>query len=142
MERSDLLLTIAEIAIVFAGFASVVSGFRRQRSSADPRADGYRLRLMLERALSVVFFALLPFVPEALGLSDEIMWRSAAGVFLLWHVVITVVNGLRTREILEHGAGFPGRGFVGAVLVTELLIWISQLASSWGHILSRRSHFI
>jgi hypothetical protein len=75
VERADLLLTTAEIAIAFAGFASIVSVLGRGRSSDDSRLDALRLRAMLESALTVVVFALAPFIPNAFGLSDVALCR-------------------------------------------------------------------
>ena len=50
-EHSNFLLTTAEIAIAFAGFASIVSILGRQHS-----LGGQLLRIMLEASLTVVIF--------------------------------------------------------------------------------------
>ncbi len=61
MSESDVLLTIAEVAVAFAGFASLV-GVLGQRSSADdPRVIGLRMRGMLLSSLMVVAFSISLF---------------------------------------------------------------------------------
>jgi hypothetical protein len=60
VDHRDTLLTIAELAVALAGFASIVSVVA-QRAEEDARlADSYRLRLMLEVALRNAGFAVLP----------------------------------------------------------------------------------
>lgn len=58
----ELLQTIAEIAIAFAGFASVVVVFRQGRSIHTDYETRVTFQSMLLGALFVVFFSLLPMV--------------------------------------------------------------------------------
>lgn len=132
MERADLLLTIAEIAIAFAGFASIVSVLGRRRSSDDPRLDALRLRAMLESALTVVVFALAPFIPNAFGLSEAATWRFAAIAFLIWNGIGLVIFRRRTRALAEQDITPPTRGYVALMLIVELLLQIPLLAVALG----------
>ena len=91
MSDSDILLTIAEVAVAFAGFSSLV-GILGQRSSLDdPRVLGVRMRAMLLSSLLVVAFSILPVVMARYGATPELLWRSsslallvASGAFLVW----------------------------------------------------------
>ena len=81
MPESDILLTIAEVAVAFAGFSSLV-GILGQRSSLDdPRVLGVRMRTMLLSSLIVVGFALLPLVMVRYGATAEVVWRSSSVAF-------------------------------------------------------------
>ncbi len=94
MSDSDVLLTIAEVAVAFAGFSSLV-GILGQRSSLDdPRVLGVRMRAMLLSSLIVVAFAILPVVMARYGATAEVLWRSLSlvllvviGAFLAWVVL-------------------------------------------------------
>ncbi len=79
MQYSDLLQTFAEIAVAFAGFASLIGLFGRSSDSAQK----VRLIGMVRAALLATAFSLVPFVPLALGAQEVTAWRIAAGLFLL-----------------------------------------------------------
>ena len=51
MQQSELLFSIAEVAVAFAGFASIVGALGRRYSRDDPRLDSFRLRTMLSASL-------------------------------------------------------------------------------------------
>ena len=84
MAESDVLLTIAEIAVAFAGFSSLV-GILGQRSSVDdPRVLSVRMRAMLLSSLMVTALAILPVVVSRYGATGEFVWRSSsAALFVL-----------------------------------------------------------
>ncbi len=50
MEHSDTLLTIAELAVALAGFASLVSVIGRRQNNTSRAVDSIRLQMMLEVA--------------------------------------------------------------------------------------------
>jgi len=80
MDESELLLTVAEISVAFAGFASIASIFGRRSGHDDARVDSGRLLNMLTTSLTVTGLALLPFVFILMGLRDRWVW-GAAGLF-------------------------------------------------------------
>jgi len=70
-----LLIKLAELAAVLAGFASVVVGLR-SRSHTDP--DAFRFMAMLATSLSAAFLSLLPiglFFAVAPSSDIEWVWR-------------------------------------------------------------------
>jgi len=60
VQENDLLLTIAEVAVAFVGFSSLVSLLGRRTSRDDPRLDAIRMRGLIESSLLVVAFSLTP----------------------------------------------------------------------------------
>lgn len=87
MEDAELLPTLAEIAVAFAGFASLVSILGGRSSGEQLVANIVRLRGMLQSAVYVLAFSLAPFVPARFGVSDEISWRATGLVFALFTLV-------------------------------------------------------
>jgi Zn-dependent protease len=74
MSEADLLLTTAEIAVAFAGFAGLISVIGRG-SASDPRRAAILLRFALEVSLFVVAFSLIPLLPLNYGVATESLWR-------------------------------------------------------------------
>ena len=79
LQYSDLLQTFAEVAVAFAGFASLLGLFGRSPEAVQK----VRLIGMVRAALIATAFSLIPFVPFALGAAEVTAWRIAAGLFLL-----------------------------------------------------------
>jgi len=102
MEHRDTLLTIAEIAVALAGFASIVSVIARQADEKSRIADSFRLRLMLEVALRNAAFAVFPLLFLQIVPSDPVLWRVASG----FYVVAALVHGL-VRMRAQQGVGPP-----------------------------------
>jgi len=83
MDGAELLPTLSEIAVAFAGFASLVSILGGRSSGDQLLANLVRLRGMLQAALVVLAFSLAPFLPARFGVSDDLSWRTAGAVFAL-----------------------------------------------------------
>ena len=62
MAESDLLFTIAEVAVAFVGFASLVAILGQRSSKDDPRMISARMRGMVLFSLLAVAFSLLPAI--------------------------------------------------------------------------------
>jgi hypothetical protein len=82
LEHRDTLLTIAEIAVALAGFASLVSVIGGRQNDTSRVFASLRLRTMLEVAFRNTFFALLPLPFLQLAPSDPILWRISSGLYI------------------------------------------------------------
>lgn len=85
MVGSEVLLTMAEVAIAFAGFSSIVAIFLRRESRGWTRQDVLRLWQLIIYSLAALFFALFPFSLYYCGLADSSIWMvssSLLGVFI------------------------------------------------------------
>ena len=78
MSESDVLLTIAEVAVAFAGFASLVGVLGQRTSADDPRVIGVRMRGMLLSSLMVVAFSLFPILLAGYGASPDLLWMGCS----------------------------------------------------------------
>jgi hypothetical protein len=122
VEHSDTLLTIAELAVALAGFASLVSIIGRRRN--DATRDSFRLRMMLEVSFRNALFALLPLPFLQLVPSDPIIWRISSGLYLVAIVGHTILR-LRTNV--------PGeRSFSGSMWVLVALTVVAGVANVLG----------
>ena len=81
MDHSGTLLTIAELGIALAGFATLATAIARRQDGQSP-VLGPRLIQMLEVALRNVAFAVLPLPFLAWFSSDPTLWRACSGLYL------------------------------------------------------------
>ena len=105
MDEIELLLTIAEISVAFAGFASLASIFGRRSGHDDARVDAGRLLNMLTTSLTVTLLALVPFVLILLEIPTRWVWGISGGI----GVVAIFVFGpavLRRTTLMKRYPGF------------------------------------
>jgi len=103
MSDAEVLLLMTEVAVTFAGFASLVGIFGQRAAADDPVVLGVRMRAMLTSSLLVAGFALLPVVLTQLDVDTNVVWTAAAWILLagtvgyvLW-VAAVLRQGLRAR---------------------------------------------
>ena len=126
MDRIDVLLTIAEVAVAFAGFASLASLIGRESSSADPRVDAVRLRNMLSSSMSVVALSLVPVLVLPVAPSEALGWIVSSAIALVW-ATISMVRGFRRARPIRDAPGYDFAGHrntqvLGVLLIGGLLI--------------------
>ena len=120
MQETDTLLSLAEIAAAFAGFAALVSVLRRRDDRiAEAVHDLLRLRLVISSGVAGVAAALIPVSLAGFGLDDEIAWRAAALAFLFFDNGI-IVSFVRAYKPVE-GAFEPDRSAVWVASSLELV---------------------
>ena len=83
MPETDILLTVAEVAVAFAGFASLVSILGRGTADADPRVLSLRMRAMLLTSLLVVGFSFVPVIFDGYGASRDTAWIGSSLLLLI-----------------------------------------------------------
>ena len=105
LANTDTLLTLAEIAAAFAGFAALVSVISTG-TAEDPEAihDVLRLRLVISSGVAGVAAALLPVGLAGYGLQESLTWRIAAFGFLVFGNGI-IVSFLRAYQPVQ--GSFP-----------------------------------
>jgi hypothetical protein len=113
-----LLLTVAQIAVAFAGFGAIANGMR-PRGAQSP-IDAHQLRTMVESSVLVMVFALTPWALALFELPDASVWRGSAILFLIG-LGIAFPGWLKRVRGVRKIAGFP---------VQMLLVGISVLAVS------------
>lgn len=120
LEQSDALLTIAEVAATFAGFAALVTLFGRRRVAASAVHDLLRLRLVIGTSVVAVVAALLPTALAGYGLDAAIVWRVAASTFLL--LTFFILGSFISSYNHVKGSFAPDRLAVSVAFVLEVFI--------------------
>ena len=87
------LTTLAEVAIAFAGFASIVIVFGNRGRRGIPLVFRVATRGMLLCSLTVVFAAFLPFVLAKVQLTTLNLWQASHGCFLAILIILVMAAG-------------------------------------------------
>jgi uncharacterized membrane protein YecN with MAPEG domain len=132
VDRSEVLLAVAQVALGLAGFGGVFVALSREEHGERRPANAYRMVLLQSSALSTLLLSLLPLGFESLGLADAAIWAlSSALMALLVGTISLVAIRLRRRHGEEIRAG-EQRQVAILTGVTAFLTVAAQLANALG----------
>jgi hypothetical protein len=134
LPEAEILLTVAEVAVAFAGFASLVSILGRGTADADPRVLSLRMRAMLLTSLLVVGFALVPVILDRYGAGPDRAWTVSSLLLLL--TTLTYYRWLQGAIVALGRAGltpsaFQRRIIIPTLLLTLLAVSLMLVANLW-----------
>lgn len=141
---SDALFLIAELAVAFAGFASLVAIIGRRRGRDDPIVDAYRIKSMLECALGVAAFSLVPILLHESGVSHQSSFRLSAGLFAAFALLFLIHWGRRGRDLSLRvpGWGLQNRAWRYTVGILSGSAILTLLAAGLGWVGPPRSAYL
>jgi hypothetical protein len=84
MPIEDALLTIAEIALVFAGFTSLIAVVRGPGRGQWRPIERIAMWLMVGWSLAALFFSLLPVLLFHYGAPPAVLWAISSGALGLF----------------------------------------------------------
>jgi hypothetical protein len=119
-DHTATLMTLAEVAATFAGFAALVTLFARKRLQGNAAHDLMRLRLVIGASVAVVMASLVPVAVAGFGTSLEMVWKSSTLVFLA--LIYFVIGGFLSSYKSVRGAFPPDRLAVTVAFGLEVLI--------------------
>ncbi|MBT8079999.1 MAG: hypothetical protein KJO31_15580 [Gammaproteobacteria bacterium] len=105
MEETEILLTVAEIGVALAGFASLAAILGRRHKHTDPLVNAIRLRGLLDAGLSTMLLALIGVLMLEIGASDDWVWQAAAAVGVVFVSTIGAA-AFRREKLRRHLPGF------------------------------------
>lgn len=126
MPESDILLTIAEVAVAFAGFASLVSILGRGTSADDPRVLSVRMRAMLLTSLLVVAFSLVPVILDSFGARPQASWIASS--LLLLTATLAYYRWLQGAIHTLGRAGLTPSTFQRRIIIPTLLLTLAVVS--------------
>lgn len=125
MPLTETLHLVAELAVAFAGFASLVSIIGSRRGRDAPEIDASRIRSMLEASLLVAAFTFAPILAHEAGLSVSASWRASSGLFA---TAAAPVMALQSRRAYA----FTGFRMSRSWQASALALWVATLAAVLG----------
>lgn len=129
MDEHGALLTLAEVGVAFAGFASIVMALNRRGNWSS--FDTERVRTLLVMSLAPTFYALLPFGFVGLDWPEPVVWRASATTAFVAHVVLAASIARRmplhtdARYVLPGAQRFVRVGFGITALVMLLMLAVA-----------------
>jgi hypothetical protein len=99
LQTADILQTIAEVSIGFAGFTSVVAVLGRRATGEWTAIDRFRLSQMLATSLAALLLSLLPLVLAQLGFSERLSWGSASTILAAYTIFLAASSQRRIRQL-------------------------------------------
>ena len=98
LDHFSFLETTAEISITLAGFVSIFVVLARRDGPFRPYF-AIAIRSILISSITCLFFAALPLILAALGLSGAALWRFPSAAFLLVGVGVMFYMGSNMRGL-------------------------------------------
>jgi len=102
LSESEILLTISELSVAFAGFASLASILGQRFSKDDPRLDAGRLLNMLTASLAITVLSLAPLLPMLLEWSPRTAWGASGAVGLATMASLSPAMLRRVRQMRQY----------------------------------------
>lgn len=122
MDETDILLTVAEIGVALAGFASLAAILGRRYKDTDPLVNAIRLRGLLDAGLSAMLLALIGVLMLQIGGSEPWVWRAAAVAGIV-SVSTIGTAAFRREKLRRHLPGFrKGVSFVMFTMVAAAFL--------------------
>ena len=98
----DALIGIAQVSIVFAGFAGISVILSQRLPELWTYTDAVRMACMIESSLSAAICALLPFAFVGFGVDVETTWAASSLLFAIVMFAHMVANARRTRRAYQQ----------------------------------------
>jgi hypothetical protein len=124
VDHGDILLTLAEVSVAFAGFAGVVAVFGRRDPGTWSFADRFRFFALVYSSLSSLLLCVLPFGLFAFGIAESSVWRSLSTLAALCSIVVFVLALRRLRAASSSDRA----GFTWIVMPVSISIGAAVLA--------------
>ena len=126
MPEAEVLLTLAEVSVAFAGFASLVGILGHATSAADARVLSLRMRAMLLASLLVVAFSLIPVIVSGYGAAPHLAWTVSS--FMLLGATLIYGVWLQHAIISLGRAGLTPSRFQRRVIIPTLMLTLIAAA--------------
>lgn len=123
---TEALVGIAQVSIVFAGFAGISVALSRRLPEQWTYGQTMRMACMIESSLTAAFFALLPIAVLAFGFSTATTISASGLLFAIAMLIHMIANGLRMKRAYEQD---PDDRLPLAFRASMVLIGIAVLAA-------------
>jgi hypothetical protein len=121
-DHSELLLTMAEVAVAFAGFASITVLFRGRSGGKWAIPDVFRYGAMLRGSLCACLLSLLPVALFRAGVSEPWTWSLTSVGLLAYGVLASRVFAFLFRVGARANAEIARNAIaVGLIVSLQLL---------------------
>ena len=130
MAGTDYLYAIAQVAVALVGFSGVVASLQVRANGSYSSEDAQLLRLLIERGMAALAFALLPALLGLLEISVHALWFSCS-TLMAAYTLVSFLRLLRRRPFGTAAQTPLGRwGFYVATCVALTTAFLLQLLNA------------
>ena len=126
----DLLHTLAEVSIAFAGFSGVVGVFGAGSALSEGERT-FRVRLMIVASLAAFFGSLLPLVLGEFESVAHLVWFLCCPIFAGYAALITL-NVYRQTAALASGSNYSRPWFAPVIHSISSLLVLALIGATVG----------
>jgi hypothetical protein len=137
MEPADVLTTVAQLAVAFAGFSGIVAAMRRREEGGLFVEDGIRTDILIGSSFSTMGFALLPFAVWEVAGSAGVVWVVSSAIYFPYGVGVMWVSRQGFLRIQNESALVQQRIGMSAAMyyLSTFLMFPLVLAIQIGNVL-------
>jgi hypothetical protein len=124
---SSYLYTLAQLALAFVAFSTIVVIIRHMFSAGMSEIHIMIVRLFIVDGLSVSAFALLPPLLELFGLNESIIWRMSSGIVSIYSIMHLSSYVIHRRKL--NVGSLPIRIYVNTIviLILNIFLWLNVI---------------
>jgi hypothetical protein len=129
VEGSDILQTIAEIAIALTGFTGIVVALGGRTRDGFSGFVMVRFRILLVASLAALAFALLPILLHHLAVPAAVVWSLSSAVVAAFMVPIVILDVRSFRQFSNEIPPFERRA-APVIAILGSALWVAQVANA------------
>jgi hypothetical protein len=141
MNGAEILTTIAQLGLGVAGFSGIAIAFNRQPGRLSG-FEAFRVSILFANSFAAVFLSLVPFALFYLGWSQEMIWRSASGLCVVFEAAFIASHVAPARRFLRTHRELFNLKLLTFVACGHLVNMSAQLFNALGTIETKLSIFI
>jgi hypothetical protein len=141
MNGAEILTTIAQLGVAITGFSGIAIAFNRQPGRLSD-FEAFRVSLLFANSLAAVFLSLIPFAFFYLGWSQEVIWRTASSVCVLFETTFIASHISPARRFLRAHRELFNLKLLTFVTCGHLINTVVQLLNALGMFEARLSIFV
>jgi hypothetical protein len=141
MNGAEILTTIAQLGVAVAGFSGIAIVFNRQPGGLTG-FEAFRVSLLFANSFTAVFLALIPFAFFYLGWRQDMIWRAASGICVVFEVGFIATHAPWAWRFLRVRREPFNLKLLTFVACGHLINAIAQLFNAFGMTEGRLSIFI
>jgi hypothetical protein len=131
VEGSDILATIAQIAVTLAGFTGIVVVLGDPGGRLIP-IQIYRVAILIALSLGAMTLALVPFGLHLTGLEGAALWRPASALLGAFSALLVIVFFPPTRRFFRQFPEIFNPAILTALAVGHVVNVAVQAAIAFG----------
>lgn len=131
MSGSEILTTIAQLAVAMTGFSGIAIAFNRQPGRLSDW-EAFRVSILFANSFAAIFLSLIPFAFYYLGWSAGTVFRSASALCFLFEAIFITTHIVPTRKLMREFRPLFSLPLLSLMICGHSINTLLQLANALG----------